>query len=338
MKKTMFKRFRLAFVSMLILPFIFSCSTEFDPNADWKDITVVYGLLNQNDSITYIKINKAFLGPGNALEFAKVEDSSSYFGNLDVKLVEYLGGNTTGKILYLDTTTIFNKESGLFYNPKQVIWKCVSKNQFNEDAVYKLEIRNKKTGKIITAESPVIGNFDITKPSVNATSWGFYNTAPSAIEWYSAENGKRYQLSIIFNYTEVSSGDTTRKKVTWIFPAQKSQTTVGGVLMKDSYKGEEFYRTLASSIPYKENVKRFAGKVEFVIAVAGEELNNYIDVTAPSGGIVQERPEYSNINNGIGIFSCRYDNSIKQKRIVELNSRSLDTLIYGQFTKDLGFK
>ncbi|MCK4361265.1 MAG: hypothetical protein KAV70_05930, partial [Bacteroidales bacterium] len=85
-----------------------ACETDVDIIADYEDVTVVYGLLNQ-DSITYLKINKAFLGEGNALIMAKVEDSSNYTGMLDVKIEEWASGNLLNTF-QLDTVTIDNKE------------------------------------------------------------------------------------------------------------------------------------------------------------------------------------------------------------------------------------
>ena len=32
----------------LILPILFSCETDFDVNANWKDVTIVYGLIDPN--------------------------------------------------------------------------------------------------------------------------------------------------------------------------------------------------------------------------------------------------------------------------------------------------
>ena len=71
---------RLVFFVFIISLFA-ACSTDFNINADWQEITVVYGLLNQKETTHYIKINKAFLGEGNALTMAQIEDSSSYFNN-----------------------------------------------------------------------------------------------------------------------------------------------------------------------------------------------------------------------------------------------------------------
>jgi hypothetical protein len=44
--------------------------------------------------------------------------------------------------------------------------------------------------------------------------------------------------------------------------------------------------------------------------VAATELSTFLEVHEPSSSLVQEKPEYSNIENGIGIFSARFDRVI----------------------------
>ncbi|MEI6749039.1 MAG: hypothetical protein WCM93_07755, partial [Bacteroidota bacterium] len=95
-------RFVALLVSLIVL--MTSCKTDFDVISEWKDITVVYGLIDQTDTAHLIRINKAFLGPGNALHYAAIEDSSSYGNNLEVKLNDIL----------FDTTTMYPKDSGVF--------------------------------------------------------------------------------------------------------------------------------------------------------------------------------------------------------------------------------
>ena len=79
------KRLKLSLVTLIIIStatIFTSCETDIDVTAEWKDITVAYGILNQNDTAHYLKINKAFLGDGNSLVYAQNADSSSYFCNL----------------------------------------------------------------------------------------------------------------------------------------------------------------------------------------------------------------------------------------------------------------
>ena len=118
MKKTC-----LSILSLLSFVLLFNaCSTDVDLYADYKDITVVYGLLDSDKDTNYVKINKAFLGPGNALEIALIADSCNYPYKLDAKINEYrasVGSNDYQKTrtLQLDTITIHNKDQeGFFYS------------------------------------------------------------------------------------------------------------------------------------------------------------------------------------------------------------------------------
>jgi hypothetical protein len=69
---------RKLIVPIIILLLFTTCNDDFDVNADWKDITIVYGLLsvNEADSIHYIRINRAFLNEKtSAIAVAKESDS-----------------------------------------------------------------------------------------------------------------------------------------------------------------------------------------------------------------------------------------------------------------------
>jgi len=44
-----------------------------------------------------------------------------------------------------------------------------------------------------------------------------------------------------------------------------------------------------------------------LFSVGSSTLNTYINLNEPPTGIVQERPVYTNIEGGIGLFSCRYN-------------------------------
>ena len=64
--------------------------------------------------------------------------------------------------------------------------------------------------------------------------------------------------------------------------------------------------------------------MDFIIAVAADELNTYMEVNEPSNSIVQERPDYTNITNGIGLFSSRIKNT-RTKKISPETIESIQT-------------
>ena len=76
--------FKLLLILLAGFIVVTSCNNKLNVNAPWQDITIVYGLLSQNDSVQYLRITKAFLGEGDALHFAKIPDSSTYPNKLDV--------------------------------------------------------------------------------------------------------------------------------------------------------------------------------------------------------------------------------------------------------------
>ncbi len=318
-----FRVYLLLFIPLLIG----SCKTDVDINAHWKDITIVYGLLNQSDTAQYIRINKAFLGEGNALQMANIADSSLYdTAVIQVKLIELNNGIARDSAMLYPVTEI-QKDSGMFYYPSQILYK--TKFHLNSRYGYKLEIKNKKTGKIISAQTNLVEDFDVAKPSWSSKTISFISPGLGSykVEWTSAKNAKRYEVLIRFHYREKSehSSDTLNKYVDWNLGSIKSDDLLGGVQMYLPYEGTTFYTNMEAAIQNKNfdpTAKRFIGKVEFIFYAAGNELNTYIEVNGPYSGILQEKPEYTNIENGIGIFSSRYYKS----KSFSLSTLSLDTL------------
>lgn len=312
------KRLAWIFITLTFLGWV-SCSTDLELIGEYEDITVVYGLLNQIDSVSYVKINKAFLGEGNALIMAQEPDSSSYEGHLTV-VMEQLKNGSLAKTFTFDTSTIYTKEPGTFYYPNQVLYQCVTKDQLDDESDYRLIITNNITGKVITAQTPLVSDFDILKPIVNnpikPTIHFPDNDSPKDVEWLSAEFGKLYNVVMRFYYKEkfFDDMDTTYKYIENTFPARKSKSIEGGEEMLIQFANNSFYTLCETKIPYEPDKEanvgaRYALWVEFIFSVAGDDFNTYMEVNDASSSIVQERPEYTNVENGIGIFSSRYNKS-----------------------------
>jgi hypothetical protein len=100
----------LRFLLLLsFLPFLAACSTELDLTAPYKDIWVVYGVLDQADSLQYIRISKAFLTDSDALDYAR--DSS-----LDVKGLDVTLSNGSDTYVATEVDSILkDPATGIFY-------------------------------------------------------------------------------------------------------------------------------------------------------------------------------------------------------------------------------
>ncbi len=290
------------------------CSTDFDMYAEYKDITIVYGLIDISDDTTWVKITKAYTGPGNALLMAQNPDSSNYSYKLEVSLTGVKNGTVLEPIV-LDTLTIHNKaiteifinEDGdttilnPFYSPDQLVYYAIG--SLDADAEYTLDV-NKKDGQI-SAKTYMVDDFHITKP-INRIV--FSQTYDGSIEWLSAKNGKRNEVTLIFNYFELLPGetDTVQKSIYWYLGVTNSKTTDGNEELDKGYSGKMFFSLLESELEPIPNVERWVDDVDMIIACGSQVLSTYIDINSSGGSLLEEVPIYSNIAGGSGIFASRH--------------------------------
>ena len=112
---------RFLLFCLLLAGFFSSCSTDIDLYAEYKQMPVIYGLLDANADTNFIKITRAFYVQGDAYQVALNPDSSNYPGKLDVRLIEFCNGDSIREII-LDTITVHNKKHGVFYAPSQKLY------------------------------------------------------------------------------------------------------------------------------------------------------------------------------------------------------------------------
>ncbi len=319
---------RIRFLLPVLLLIVFSCSTDFDINGEWKDITIVYGLLDQSEDTAFIKINKAFLGEGDAMFMAQIQDSNEYQYKLEVRIDEYDTLNNFHRSFNLDTITVHDKKPGDFYYPTQTLYYALIDTLY-PDKEYRLFIRNPKTGNTFSGKTMLVRQARFEKPKPSLKTIDFTESGTSPMEWTSTYKGRIYQPMIRFHYKEVSASaptDTIYQVVEWPFPAYKSKYLNGNEDMGTTYSNPFFYDLLRSKIPVDASKTRYIGMknrgqhdfgaVEFVLTVGSDELSTYLDVYAPSQGIVQEKPGFTNITGSteaFGIFSsrCTYVKQLK---------------------------
>ena len=349
---------KLSFLLLFCLS-IFGCETDFEVNAPWKETMVIYGLLDQSKAVQIIKINKAFLGEGDANLFAQNTDSINYDPK-DLKVVVYetsSNGSILDSLIFHDSI-ISNKKPGDFSTTKNIVY--VSYQKLDSNYVYKLSVKNLKTGNIATASTSLLQRIRYSKPSPdpNNTTISFVLSASSpstngsysdlTTSWTTKPNAKTYQTNLRFYYLEknLSTNIIEEKYVDWLQSAKQSQSISGNELIAQSISGLGFYQLLGSEIPINNNVFRYASKIVLTMTVGSDELNNYININSPSSDLNQEKPLYTNVNNGLGIFSSRTSSSITKflcdnsvpSKLCDAGRPSLKELVEGKYTYQLKFK
>jgi hypothetical protein len=315
-----------------------ACTTDVDIIADYKEKAVVYAFLDISQPIQYFKINKVFLGVGDANQMATVPDSVNFNpADMNIVLEKYKDGSLISAIKLRDTI-IQGGQEGLFSKENNIIY--FTRELMDASCFYTLKIENTKTGYKAEASSNVIKAiaFAAGRTSFNFVGSDGKYTPNNSIEWNSVPNAKVFQLTFRFHYKEFKNGvDTLYKTIDWLFAEQYALSTTGGLLIKKSIKGEEFFTFLKSvkASYFSDNTfKRIAFRGQLIITAVGENYQIYRDLNAPFSSNFQEKPVYTNIKNGIGIFDSRVTTYDLPR---PFNSFTIDEIVDGKYTDDLGF-
>lgn len=320
------------------LVFFFSmCSTEIDLLDDWKETCVVYGLLDQKQDTQFIRIQKAFLGPENAYDMAAQFDSINYADELTVKM-ERLYNDGIDSVVELQRATHYDKQPGDFYSPMHIVY-CLpqSSTWFNPAYKYRIIVYNDRTANQVDATTLIVQDFDVTYPNFGTIGLASNNINYRVeVKWNAAPNAKLYQVVLNFSYREkdINNVWTTKETQAWVIGEIETSSATASSEKSIKFEPDQFYRFVAQQVPYDANVvERRADSVSFTVHACGEELFNYIEINGPSTTLAQERPVYTNINNGLGVFSAR----TSSERMYGLSNQSLDSLSRGRFTCTLKF-
>lgn len=336
MKKTI-----LAF-SALALLFATSCSNEFDLTENWKDTTIVYGLLDASDTAQYLRIEKAFLDPTtSALTVAQRADSL-FYNDIVVELQELTTSGSGGSFTVLQRVNAneegFTKADGTFAQDPNYVYKMT--RPLVPSSRYKLVIRKgNDQSQEVTAFTQVIGSFNITAPNP-LQMIRFASGRSLQFRWEEEFDAAFYDLTLRIHYTEAPTSnpsDTISKVLDWnIANNLKTGNTPFGLITVEVSDGAEFYQFLADELDANPSILRNITHFDVVVSAGGEALLDYIESGRATAGITSAEniPLNSNINNGIGLFSTRYTQQI---RGYELAPSMRDTLKFGPYTSELGF-
>lgn len=330
------------FLLVFVLGVISRCETDVDLGAEYKKIPIVFGLLDVSDTLHYVKITKAFGGQGNSIEIAQVADSS-YFNSVDAQIMEVVDAQVV-KEYQLRDTTMNDKEEGAFYNPDQKVYYFKETN-LNPDATYRL-VADMDEGDInIEVETKLVPSVSFDAPPAALQTLNFATPQSSEddkynstnVRWVDSENAALYSLSLSLVYTEVYSDGSSKqfKKVWGLGNSDESDVSNGGSVI-EIMRGKEFYQWVSSNVPIPGDnlVQRKFDYARLNLSSADQKLKTYIEVSEPVTGIVQNKPNFTNIDGGRGVFASR--NRTKSPKF-RLNRNSMGEFCEGQYTGNLLF-
>lgn len=328
------KKALLFFLSLLIL----ACDNKLDLNASYKETPIVYGLLSMADSVQYIKVNKAYLGEGNAYYFADEEDSVYFKYPIIVQLEERNTSGTLLRMIVCDSVFLM-KDSGIFSSIGNKLYRIPAGLRISPKNRYKLVVRKKADSTVIA--SSVTDVVDTVKfaPRAPASTSFYYQDKYTTVNvaFMSPDNAFLAEMLTVVYYKEYtkSTGDSVLKSFS--FYANKDLKLNGEANNETtiSFSGKAFYDAVVQYVRKDDQVyRKMDPYVRFRFSFAGKDLSNAINLSKPIISLNDIKPTFSNVMGGIGLFSSRYSKEIK----VLVSSSTLDFLKNGNATKDLGFQ
>jgi len=342
----------LSFVTCLLCLFT-ACEPYFNLNAPYKDVTVVYGILNYQDSIHYVKIYKGFQSYGQNGVYLNAQNPDSIYYNpahIDVVLQEYRDNRPTGRRIKLETTDNFPRDTGIFYyGDERIIY--YTKEEIKQYMSYKIIITNLITGKVTEGQTPIVGDFIIEGKTLNMI--GRPNNRNGEVSFGRAEHAAGYEIHVNFVYFEVDKNTNQVVKTDRIV---KNVTPVLGEKFNLNAEGRftksfplTFYDDIAAQLKYNPDVIRYAGSpnptdssafLEVEGWAAGESMIKFLLSNQPTNSFTQINILYTNMKTiddelAFGFLSSKVKSPITHFGITY---DSEDSLVKGPKTGHLGFR
>jgi hypothetical protein len=336
-------------LGLLMLLAIAGCKNDIELNAPYKEYPSIYAVLNPNENVQTIRINKVFLGEGDANVMAKVADSVNYDeGDLSVmvtgaKINTTTGAITSSKTFYFGEQMV-QTAPGAFATAQRVYTCATSNFDFTLNS-YTLTVNNLKTGNVFTAKSKSLSPIKISGFTplcappypVSATNANkdnpdvfvsFYSLTvpktPYNIRFYPNE-AVVYQPVLRFHFYDSLPGTKIDRYIDYPFGnldiyKDKPSTSAGlkGTIGSQFYQ-EDVFSALGVAIKKLGIDNQVLGrrfvKLEAIVYSSTQDYFDYLEFAKPSFNISQNKPLYSNFDKeaAIGIFTMRTTFSIEKE-------------------------
>jgi PBP1b-binding outer membrane lipoprotein LpoB len=314
--KLLKKYIPLAFLAL----FISSCKNDLDLNAPYKEYPSIYAVLNPDDSVQMIRINKVFLGETDANVMAKVADSINYKpGEITVSIVH--SDSPSNPIVF--TESVVTTSSGAFNTTQRVY---VDTTKLLTWGTYTLIVKNNHTGNVFTSSASPIDSVNgnqgyepLALPYVPfydpLKNEGFidYKNNAGSILFKPVDKSKIYQVIIRSHFEEYGTSATYYNYVDYIFNDPKeirnipSNSTNKYISIR--FRSIDYFASVGYALSKMNLAERFRKMymMEYIIHASTQELLDYIEYSKPSLSISQNKPLYSNFvdRKALGIFAFR---------------------------------
>jgi hypothetical protein len=297
-----------------------ACSNDIDLTEGWKDVTIVNGLLNQQDTVHYLSVQKGFLDPTrNVFEVAKIADSLYYpEDKIKVQLFDAIRNTTVGTFKRVSVADLgITPASGIFANNPKYVYK-LSGVTLDSSRSYHV-IVDKSALKL--SESKTVNPVSLISMKSGVPSsalFDFYQNTPTDFSFTTSiktvnTTAAIASVSLNINYKENGQLKTLRWPInTNLDSAANITNTLSqfNIVIDKPYFFTFLEQKLGNSAPNSRCIQ----SLELVVDLGGSEISKYIkrentDLGLSSGFVA--KPYYTNLTNGRGVVSSKYTYKVK---------------------------
>lgn len=325
-----------------------ACDSDFKVGADYKEVTIVYGLLDEGDKTYdhYIKILKGFYSETEDNLLLATNKDSIYFGDLAVTVEEFSNGNLTNTFTCtrVDLASLpipIRKESGVFLDSPNYAYTF--NQQLDPNREYKLTVKNNVSGKIVTGITGIIntdpGIFTVIKPFTAFDQLNFSDPDKTySFAWKAPQKAELFDIMLRFHYDEKDLINNTTEKKSVDLPLASFIPKTGNS-MNHRLNNTTFYSLLNANLGAADlNTTRLVDTAELFFIAGDTTINQYIDVNNAQGGLTNDqiKPIYTNLEGEdvIGIFGTR---ATRRVGYINFDDNTYDSIINGSKTTNLNF-
>jgi len=323
------------------------CENELKVAADWEEIAVVYAALNPTQSKNYIRVQRAYLDEKRgALNFSNEQDSL-YFEELDVTIFEYRNETLTNTFILrkVDGDTLgMPKDTGVFYSDQNILYELndpIKPSSYLTNYTYVITVRNPVTGYTTTAGTPSVGSPEVTEPINRSFSLINFNGSEDQTTLTRFQEGKwarAYTVEMVIYVEETQKDNPANKEmkeIVWrmvnLGRTKDLQSQSKATYLVPSIG---FFTSLQGALLEDKTVERRLVNYDINFYGISDDFNTYLSVNKPSIGIIQKKPEYTNFDNGLGVFASRHIESFEG---YTFPGNTLRHIQQSRFTEKLGF-
>lgn len=326
-------------IGILLWVTLMGCREDFDLTTQYVEIPVVYGLLDRQDSVHYLRIQRAYLDSNtSALALATIPDSIYYPDVLDVWMVDDSTGQRFDFARVAGDTIGLPKEEGLFARQPNVLYRCFG--ALTPRHSFTLYVHHTLQDWTLKAQTSLVGEVESFIPNNRfVVNWTGAPDDREGFAWKRAENAMVYDLVGEFFYWEwvQGSSDSTLRSIPFtIIKSRITELAAPEFVVSTSYATQSFFYRVRSQIAPDTNRIRKPAYIRFTLAAGGTALGLWVANQRVQQGITggNALEVYTNIEGGIGIFSSRYTTIFNNL----LSDRMIDSLVSGSITGHLQFK